>query len=236
MARYGDAQDRLQLHPGQCWSAQDGIGSPVASFYVGDMTRWWQYDAIEEFEADAVFVDPPWSKGYQSMFFGFANLDYRLEFDRFLGILIEDIRRRCPGGPVVIWMGRKATPALDRMLQAAGAWRDWIVEANYGSSCKDVRPFSLWGGSFGGPVVPKPLEGMYEKDVIAWGVENLGGSGKTVYDPCCGKLYFGREFIAAGYKMIGIELIADKLAVGLEHLEKQGFTLSVATVVEGFYG
>lgn len=203
---YGDAWEQFPIVAGETW----GLPHQRGRVAVHDI-----YEPLPAFmfEADMLFVDPPWNLGNLKSFYTKAGrVDHPQSFGKFATVIFRHIQAIAPltcyleiGNEAVDdWQKRLATiyPHVQR----------WPV-VYYRK-----HPTNLLRGSSIGPV-PFDYTGMDEAKCIYRAAEL---EGTCIGDLCMGRGLVGRAAYAAGKRFVGTELNPRRLACLLQALAQQG--------------
>lgn len=199
---YGDAYKR---HPIQEGVAVFPDGSKLKTHNIFDPLPDFMY------EADLIFVDPPWNVGNLNSFYTKAGRnDYHKEFEPFYRRLFE-----------CIWSIQPKTCYIEIGKEYLA---EFIIEmkkqfrhVTFYNSTYYHRPENLCYIIRGSDKRKKlPLDGMDEEDAIAWICANEDYT-------CIGDLCMGRGLVAIhahknGKKFVGTELNHKRLSVVLEKI------------------
>ncbi len=215
MRRYGD--NKFQVVPNSVFRFEQGVlvcgSNQNASLH--------KYIPV----VDGVYTDPPWNQGNMKMFYGFAHRRIEKDFLSLMDGVFALIRTKVKkGGLIVSDMGIDEYPHVMELLKRRGFYLETCSTTYYGSS---KRPCHTFFGSFGHATHWLPqVEGKHGTQVTKAVVDGLIRNGaKSMFDPCCGKLMFLREGLKRGMKIYGMELIPEKLSLGLEYIERKGYKI-----------
>jgi hypothetical protein len=199
---YGDAYKR---HPIQEGVAVFPDGSKLKTHNIFDPLPDFMY------EADCIFVDPPWNVGNLNSFYTKADRDdYHKEFEPFyrrLFACIKDIQ------PKVCYIEVGKEYLAEFIVEMKKQFR----HVTFYNSTYYHRPENLCYIIRGSDKRKKlPLDGMDEEDAIAWICANEDYT-------CIGDLCMGLGLVATyahknGKKFVGTELNHKRLSVVLEKI------------------
>lgn len=202
---YGDAWEQFPIEPGQVWGLDNGSLVGVHDIFQALPAFMYQ--------ADLLFVDPPWNLGNINSFYTKAGRDdYIARFSDFEAVLFQRIGEISP--PICY---------LEVGFQAVDRWQDALsglyprVQRWEVTYYRRNRCYILRGGLSG---TTSDYAGMDEAQVIyeAARRENYRVAG----DLCMGLGLVGLAAYAAGKPFVGTELNKRRLANLLQGLAKRG--------------
>lgn len=206
--KYGDAWEQYPIEPGEIWGLPNGsrvavhdIFQPLPSFM---------------FQADLLFVDPPWNLGNLKSFYTKAERDdYPESFTKFADTLFRHIRAINPIA-CYIEIGNQEVDNWYKRLQSLYPYTQrWTV------TYYRKYPTNIIRGSHIG-LMTYDFSGMDEAEVIK-AMATL--EGVCIGDLCMGRGLVGLAAYAAGKQFVGTELNKRRLANLLQSLAKQGATI-----------
>ncbi|TXH11265.1 MAG: hypothetical protein E6R03_14505 [Hyphomicrobiaceae bacterium] len=208
--KYGDGWEQFPIEPGEVWGIPTN-GSKVVVHNIFDPLPAFM------FQADLLFVDPPWNVGNLNSFYTKAGReDYQDSFTPFTDVLFRRIREIAPttcyieiGNQYVEeWRGR-----LSKLFPVVQHWTVVYYRKH---------PTNIIRGS--AAATTHDFTGMDEAKVIAQvgKVEPYTIMG----DLCMGQGLVGLSAYDAGKPFVGTELNKRRLANLLKKLTKRGAQVS----------
>lgn len=208
---YGDAYKR---HPIQEGVAVFPDGSKLKAHNIYDPLPGFM------FEADCIFVDPPWNVGNLNSFYTKADRDdYHKEFEPFYQRLFACLQGIQPK-TCYIEVGKEYLAEF--IIEMKKQFR----QVTFYNSTYYHRPENFCYVIRGSSKRRKlPLDNVDQKEIVKWICQNEEFS-------CIGDLCMGRGLLAlsahdAGRKFVGTELNHKRLSVTLERLVEAGATYVV---------
>lgn len=206
---YGDAYVRHPIDPSKTVVFEDGSRVKVHNIF----------DPLPDFmyQADLLFVDPPWNLGNLNSFYTKAGrTDYQDSFERFYRRLFE-----CIGEikPRVFYVEIGKEYLAEFIFEMKRLFR----QVTFYNSSYYHRPENICYIVRGSSKKKKlPLDYMDEEDIIAWICANEDY--ECIGDLCMGRGLVGIHAHANGKRFVGTELNHKRLSVLLETLSKRGMS------------
>lgn len=165
------------------------------------------------FEADCIFVDPPWNVGNLNTFYTKAEIYNRVQnFETFYGRLFECIQEISPK-TCYVEIGKEYLDKFIDKLKEIYKYVNFYNSTYYhqkNNKCYVIR---------GSNKFTKPkLDDMDEEDIIKWICENEDYS--CIGDLCMGRGLVGLYAYKNGKKFVGTELNHKRLSVLVERIVK----------------
>lgn len=203
--RYGDAWEQFPIEPGEVWGLPDGsrvtvhdIFNPLPDFM---------------FNADLLFIDPPWNQGNLTSFYTKAGVTEYQAFGDFTNILFQRIGEIAPA-ICYIEIGNQSVDAwYERLRMMYPYVQRWSVIYYRKHPTNIIR-----GSNIG--VLNYDYTGMDEAKVIAKAakLENYIVMG----DLCMGQGLVGLAAFCVGKPFVGTELNKRRLANLLKKINEAG--------------
>ncbi len=215
---YGDLLSEYPVQTGSVWEFERGrlvCGSAL------NLANWVRIPKVQ-----AVYTDPPWNDGNMKMFYNYAHREIeKSHMELILGIMREIKDHTAPVSTVTFDMGIKITPRLLGELEKIGWMTGRVYTTYYGTPKRPCR--TICGSFHELGIIELGIEGKHGINAIEGVMRAYKQAGySAVLDPCCGKLDYLVSALEQGIpKVYGIELIPEKLALGLRRLEKLGFSV-----------
>jgi hypothetical protein len=203
---YGGAHDR---HP---------IGSKCVIFETGSIVKAHDiFDPLPEFmyQADLIFVDPPWNLGNLNSFYTKADRDdYKDGFRVFYKRLFECIGEIKPK-TCYVEVGKEYLAEF--IMEMKRRYRQVTFYNSMYYHKRENMCYVIRGSSRRKKL---PLDYMDEEDIIKWVCANEDY--ECIGDLCMGKGLVGIHAHANGKRFVGTELNHKRLAVLVETLADMG--------------
>lgn len=221
---YGNLSFKYKVDYGSVYKFEKGLfvcGSAVDEKIISVMGQ-----------VDAVYTDPPWNLGNMKMFYTFAGQPVQMGYYTFIEKLFKNIFDKTTEDAFIYFdSGMKQSPYVYDKLRDVGFKALESAQTYYGSPKRPCNTTLALkdAGLVGDPAYQalQSVSGLHGVENTARVIANLKAAGKQrFYDPCCGKLDFVLAALDEGFEYVqGIDLIPDKLALGLSYLEKRGYTV-----------
>ena len=175
------------------------------------------FEPLPEFmyEADIIFVDPPWNLGNLNSFYTKAGrTDYKDSFEQFYKRLFECIKQI---GPKVCYVEIGKEYLADFIFEMRKLYRSVTFYNSTYYHKKENMCYVIRGA----PKYKKlPLDYMDEEDIIKWICQNEDYS--CIGDLCMGRGLVGYYAYINRKKFVGTELNPKRLSVLLKRLVQLG--------------
>ena len=212
---YGDAYKR---HPIQNGIAVFDNGSKLKVHDIFHILPSYMFDA------DMVFVDPPWNQTNIATFYTKAEKQLEFNFELFYKRLFVCIKTISPK-ICYIEIGKEYLSTFIEELKKQYKYVTFYNSTYYHkkeNKCYIVR---------GSDKFKKPsLDGMDEEDIIEWICKNEDY--ECVADLCMGRGLVAVNAYRAGKKFVGTELNHKRLSVTIERLSEMGANYKIINICE----
>ena len=201
---YGGAYERYPIPPAG-WEFEDGSIVKVHDIF----------EPLPEFmyEADLLFVDPPWNLGNLNSFYTKAErTDYHDDFERFYKRLFECIGQIDPA-TCYVEVGKQYLAEFILEMKSIFPYVTFYNSMYYRK--KENMCYIICGSKK--RKRKQPLDYVDEEEIIKWICENEDYS--VIGDLCMGRGLVGWYAYKAGKKFVGTELNEKRLSVLVERIE-----------------
>lgn len=201
---YGGAYKRYPIPP-EGWEFSDGSIVKVHDIF----------EPLPEFtyEADLLFVDPPWNLGNLNSFYTKAErTDYHDDFERFYKRLFECIGQIDPA-TCYVEVGKQYLAEFILEMKSIFPYVTFYNSMYYRK--KENMCYIICGSKK--RKRKQPLDYVDEEEIIKWICENEDYS--VIGDLCMGRGLVGWYAYKAGKKFVGTELNEKRLSVLVERIE-----------------
>lgn len=217
MGRYGN--NKYKVENGSIWEFEKGL------LVCGSNQDTVIRDVIPN-NVGCVYTDPPWSQGNMRMFYNFASRPLDENFHNFsVNVATLIASKVVYGGWVFIEAGMDTYQEILEIYIRSGFVSEGVFKNTYGNP---TRPNALLAMRNGAPInsdsrllVKGGKHGVDAIHEVVFFCKNIHAG--SMFDPCCGKLDFLIAGLKQGIDVYGIELIPNKLALGINRLEKLGY-------------
>ncbi|MFW5760207.1 MAG: GNAT family N-acetyltransferase [Cyclobacteriaceae bacterium] len=204
--KYGDSWERFPIEPGEVWGTNNGSYVAVNDLFSG--LPDFMYDA------DMVFIDPPWNAGNMNTFYTKAELEYpHKKYIEFIDKVFEHIVRMI-ARVTYIEIGKQNVEIVEKKMQGI-----YTHVERFESTYYKKHPCFVVRGSLDDKS-PYDYNGVDEAEIIKIACE------KEIYncvgDFCMGRGLVGRAAYRNKKRFVGAELNKRRLAVLLDNLYKDG--------------
>ncbi len=201
---YGGAYERYPIPPAG-WEFEDGSIVKVHDIF----------EPLPEFmyEADLLFVDPPWNLGNLNSFYTKAErTDYHDDFERFYKRLFECIGQIDPA-TCYVEVGKQYLAEFILEMKSIFPYVTFYNSMYYRK--KENMCYIICSSKK--RKRKQPLDYVDEEEIIKWICENEDYS--VIGDLCMGRGLVGWYAYKAGKKFVGTELNEKRLSVLVERIE-----------------
>ena len=202
---YGNVYKEYPLDDGKPYVFEDG--STIQVHNIFDTTPDFMYNA------DVIFVDPPWNLGNLNTFYYKAEMEERIDnFKRFYNRLfqvIEDV------GPRLCFVEVGKEHLADFIIEMRKIFRHVTFYNSTYYHSKDKLCYVVQGSD---RRMNLKLDGIDEQHIIKWVCENI--EYECIGDPCMGQGLVGYYSNMYGKKFVGTELNHKRLSVLIKRIEK----------------
>lgn len=207
---YGDAWEQFPMEEGEVWTVDD----------VNKLAVWNLFDELPMFmyDADLIFVDPPWNLGNINCFYTKAGRsDYLNDYVDFVDILFERIAEVSPVS-IYVEIGNQYVDLFYQRLSALYKHiQRWPV------TYYKKHPTCIIRGSQR-DVIERDFTGLDEAECIK--IVTATEKYDVIGDFCMGMGLVGLAAYETGKNFVGIELNKRRLANLLQKLDRRGARVS----------
>lgn len=218
--KYNGAIDHVRVDDKSIIKVDDGLGT----MFLHDM-----FEPIpkEFYDADYIFIDPPWNLINVKTFYTKAEIQYdRGNFNDFAGRIFDIIKELHDNGKVKSCFVEIGAQNVKMFESALGAIFDDVV--CYESKYYNKNLCYILQGYDNGCFVDIPSEVKDELKVIDDIVRC--NPGKCILDFCCGRGAVSRTAYKYKEKFVCSELNKNRLAVAVQDVQKLGGKLDYVEV------
>lgn len=204
--KYGDSWEKFPIKEGEIWNI-DGVNKVSVHNICNELPKF-------VFDADILFIDPPWNLGNLNCFYTKAKRkDYHKDFDIFIEVLFKRIKEINPN-ICYIEIGNQYKNIFYEKLKLIYKYtQKWKVTYYKKNPCNILRGSHISYTNLN-------FSGLDEADCIKIIAEKE--EYKTIGDICMGQGLVGLAAYNSGKRFVGTELNCRRLAVLLDKLNKKG--------------
>lgn len=201
---YGDAYKRYPLTD-EPYTFEDGSTVQVHDIFQPLPNFMYQ--------ADVLFVDPPWNQGNMTSFYTKADMVNPFKYDSFYSRLFECIKAISPR-ICFVEVGKQFL--ADFIFEMRKIYKHVIFYNSTYYHNKNNLCYVIQGAN---KYKNHKLDGMDEEDIIEWICKNIDYD--VIGDLCMGQGLVGLNAHKNGKKFVGTELNHKRLSVLLERIYNQ---------------